>query len=333
MAISVDTIRRLTEFVWLDACSLTSSGLYEGKAGHALCLFEMARYFRDDALEERAFGCLQEALVCRAEAVDCGFGLSGIGSVFLYLIRYSFVENDFQSLFGGQQKKIYAAIGQAGDKAGFIELLPFLTACRWLDPADAEPARLSAAILNDSFGSVEKTFAPDRWHCEGEKEHWLSFLGTLLRSMFVLERQGAAAAAGCDEFLHWQSPPVERFRGGAADRYRSGCFCYFGSGGSHPVECVAIVAGRGVFVGRQSAGRAVGCGGGTDVDVSDRAQPADGEFLWGDSAFPALLFVCPGGGQGRRLEPVVLFIGVGDDGRIQRIFIGYDPGRQHKRRG
>lgn len=194
MAISVDTIRRLTEFVWLDACSLASSGLYEGKAGHALCLFEMARYFRDDALEERAFGCLQEALVCRAEAVDCGFGLSGIGSVFLYLIRYSFVENDFQSLFGGQQKKIYAAIGQAGDKAGFIELLPFLTACRWLDPADAEPARLSAAILNDSFGSVEKTFAPDRWHCEGEKEHWLSFLGTLLRSMFVLERQGVAVA-------------------------------------------------------------------------------------------------------------------------------------------
>lgn len=38
------TIRKIVDYMLLNACSINSSGLYSGKAGIALTLFEVARY-------------------------------------------------------------------------------------------------------------------------------------------------------------------------------------------------------------------------------------------------------------------------------------------------
>ena len=80
-------IRKLIDYTLLNACSINSSGLYNGKAGIALALFEVARYLQDEYIEEQAFDLLQEALVSKTEDISFENGLSGIGYVLLYLIE------------------------------------------------------------------------------------------------------------------------------------------------------------------------------------------------------------------------------------------------------
>lgn len=65
------TVRKLIDYVLLNACSVNSSGLYNGKAGMSLALFEAARLLKDPYIEEQAFDLLQEALLSKNE--DIGF--------------------------------------------------------------------------------------------------------------------------------------------------------------------------------------------------------------------------------------------------------------------
>ena len=88
-------IRKLIDYTLLNACSINSSGLYNGKAGIALALFEAARYLQDEYIEEQAFDLLQEALVSKTEDISFESGLSGIGYVLLHLIEGEFIEADF----------------------------------------------------------------------------------------------------------------------------------------------------------------------------------------------------------------------------------------------
>ena len=53
--INETTIRKIVDNILLNASSVNSSGLYNGKAGMALALFEAARYLKDDGIEEKAF--------------------------------------------------------------------------------------------------------------------------------------------------------------------------------------------------------------------------------------------------------------------------------------
>lgn len=99
-------IRKLIDYTLLNACSINSSGLYNGKAGIALALFEVARYLQDEYIEEQAFDLLQEALVSKTEDISFENGLSGIGYVLLYLIENEFIDADFDELFGEQFEKI-----------------------------------------------------------------------------------------------------------------------------------------------------------------------------------------------------------------------------------
>jgi hypothetical protein len=101
-------IRKLIDYTLLNACSINSSGLYNGKAGIALALFEAARYLQDEYIEEQAFDLLQEALVNKTEDISFESGLSGIGYVLLYLIENEFIEADFDELFEEQLEKILA---------------------------------------------------------------------------------------------------------------------------------------------------------------------------------------------------------------------------------
>ena len=48
-------IRKQADFVMLNSCSVNSSGLYNGKAGMALALFETANLLDDNYIEVKPF--------------------------------------------------------------------------------------------------------------------------------------------------------------------------------------------------------------------------------------------------------------------------------------
>lgn len=100
------TLRKLVDYILFNACSVDSSGYYNGKAGMALALFEAARYLQDEYIEEQAFDLLQEALLSKADDISFENGLSGIGYVLFYLIENHFIEADFDELYNKQFEKI-----------------------------------------------------------------------------------------------------------------------------------------------------------------------------------------------------------------------------------
>lgn len=99
-------IRKLTEYVLLNAYSVDSTGFYNGKAGVSLCLFEIAKILDDSYFEEHAFELLKESLLSKNEDIGFENGLSGIGYVLRYLIKHEFIEGEFNDLFGDNMKKI-----------------------------------------------------------------------------------------------------------------------------------------------------------------------------------------------------------------------------------
>lgn len=103
---NVDLINKVTDYVLLNAYSLNSSGLHNGKAGVSLALFEVARFMEDDYLENHAFELLQEALLYKGGDMSFNNGYSGISFVFHYLIDNNFVEADIDELFGEQEQKL-----------------------------------------------------------------------------------------------------------------------------------------------------------------------------------------------------------------------------------
>ncbi len=108
---AVDLINKITDYVLLNAYSLDSSGLYHGKAGISLALFEVARLMEDDYLEEHAFELLQEALLYEGDDLSLNNGYSGISFVFHYLIEHNFVDADVDELFGEQEQNLKSFVG------------------------------------------------------------------------------------------------------------------------------------------------------------------------------------------------------------------------------
>ncbi len=52
------TILKLVDYCLLNACSVNSSGLYNGKAGIALALFDVARYLQDEYINDCWWRCI-----------------------------------------------------------------------------------------------------------------------------------------------------------------------------------------------------------------------------------------------------------------------------------
>ena len=100
------SIRKLTDYILLNACSVNSSGLYNGKAGMALALFEVGNYLQDEYIYDQAFSLFGEASVTKNEDVSFENGLAGVGYMLLYLIESGFVDADFEELFDENRAKI-----------------------------------------------------------------------------------------------------------------------------------------------------------------------------------------------------------------------------------
>jgi hypothetical protein len=119
------TIRKLTDFVMLNACSIDSSGFYNGKAGLSLCLFEVARLYNDDTIEESAFDLLQESLLSKTEQINFESGLSGIGFILAYLIENKLLDADYIEIFGEKTKMLLSELSNRSNKDG--ELLSVMS--------------------------------------------------------------------------------------------------------------------------------------------------------------------------------------------------------------
>ena len=99
--------RKLTDFVLLNACSVSSTGFYSGKAGMSLCLFEVARTLSDEYLEDNAFELLQESLLSKNNDIGFENGLSGIGYVLQYLIDNEYVKKAWSEYFNLRKASLY----------------------------------------------------------------------------------------------------------------------------------------------------------------------------------------------------------------------------------
>ncbi len=152
--ITIEYLSKLTDFLLLNAYSVSSTGLYNGKAGMSLCLFEVACATEDEQLEEHAFELLQEALLSKNADIDFENGLSGIGFVFRYLIDKKFIEADFEEMFGEQTQKILD--GLATRKPESLQLLNSIKMIYFLsDLNSAKPNVKLYEAIRSIFEAVE----------------------------------------------------------------------------------------------------------------------------------------------------------------------------------
>ena len=99
-------MRKLAEYLVMNGYGLNSSGLYKGRAGISLALFETARLLQSEELEDAAYMLLEQALLTKTKDISFGNGLSGIAYALHFLIRHKFVEADFDDVFGEQMADI-----------------------------------------------------------------------------------------------------------------------------------------------------------------------------------------------------------------------------------
>jgi hypothetical protein len=102
-------IHKLIDLILLNAYAVHSAGLYNGKSGLSLCLFEISNNLNDERIEKYAVDLLQTSLVLVAKSKNINFedGQAGVGFVLLYLIKNKLIDADFEDLFGKQLNDIY----------------------------------------------------------------------------------------------------------------------------------------------------------------------------------------------------------------------------------
>jgi len=107
---------KLSYYLILNGYSKNNSGLYYGKAGLAVGLFELSRYLNDERIENHAFELLNQSLISKTEVCDLEKGLSGIAYALRYLVENSFIEADANELIGDKLDKIAIYIGDDSGK-------------------------------------------------------------------------------------------------------------------------------------------------------------------------------------------------------------------------
>lgn len=135
------TMQRLVDYVLLNAYSVNSTGLYNGKAGLSLSLFHIARLLNDEYVEDQAYELLREALLSTNKDISFQEGLSGIGYLLHYLITNKFIEADFKELFEEQTFTIKKTIEECINStqktfAGSLMPIHFLNAIKNYFPGE-----------------------------------------------------------------------------------------------------------------------------------------------------------------------------------------------------
>ena len=144
-------VKKLTDYVLLNACSVTSRGLHNGKAGFALSLFKVGEWLQDSYIEEQAFELLQESLLGKSGDISFENGWAGIGYVLRYLIDNGLVDADFDELFRENMHIIMENIGVSdGSKAE-----SYLSVCNLFGLMnDTDAVRTCASSVSSLLTSV-----------------------------------------------------------------------------------------------------------------------------------------------------------------------------------
>lgn len=153
-----DIIRKLTDFVLLNSCSINSSGLYNGKAGMALALFEISRCLQDEYIEDQASELLQESLLSKNEDIGFENGLSGIGFALLYLINNKFIDADFEELFGDNLYRILNVLRDWKDKHSSVLLFNNVKIVYFLDAVLQNGTNIPIVPYIDLFSTTVERF-------------------------------------------------------------------------------------------------------------------------------------------------------------------------------
>jgi hypothetical protein len=95
-------IKSLADYVIINSVATDSTSFFYGRAGMSLCLFETARFLKDDFIEDYAFALLKQSLLNEKDNIRFDTGLSGIGYAFNYLIRNKFIDSNFIDIFQKQ---------------------------------------------------------------------------------------------------------------------------------------------------------------------------------------------------------------------------------------
>lgn len=103
-------VRKIVNSILLNSSSIEASGLYNGKSGVAIALFEASKYLQDDYLEDIAFSMIKESIITENNDISFENGLSGIGYALIHLIEGGFLEADYNELFENQHKNILRAV-------------------------------------------------------------------------------------------------------------------------------------------------------------------------------------------------------------------------------
>lgn len=119
-------LRRLIDYLLLNACSVRSTGLYSGKAGFALTLAELAYTYDDEYLGDRAYDLLEESLLSSTEDPSLEHGLAGIGFVLIHFISRGFVEVNLEELFASQHKHIIHSLNKECEIQGGLRIAYYL---------------------------------------------------------------------------------------------------------------------------------------------------------------------------------------------------------------
>ena len=124
--LSIQTIYKIIDYLLLNAYATKSKGLYNGKSGIAIALFEVAKFLKDDNLEEQAFILIQDSLIGDSENINFESGESGIGFALLYLIQNKFIDTSFDDIFSKRYHRILAYLHQKSSHAKTTSLLSSL---------------------------------------------------------------------------------------------------------------------------------------------------------------------------------------------------------------
>lgn len=160
----MEVIRKLAEYLILNGYGLNSSGLYKGRAGISLALFETARQLQSEELEEAAYMLLEQALLTRMKDISFGSGLSGIAYTLHFLIRHKFVEADFDDVFGEQMRYIVESLTTiCNDRKSVYTYIGWVKIChlfQYYKNQDAEQAlskicNMLLSLYEDKWRDIE----------------------------------------------------------------------------------------------------------------------------------------------------------------------------------
>lgn len=144
-----EILYRFIDYIVLNAYSVNSLGLLNGKAGLALTLFEAARFLNDESLQK----LILESLILMENRSDYSFesGWAGIGFTLLYLLNNDFLEGDFDELFEDRWRQMIGQLNRLESfSANHLSLIHFLFAANKIKKEEQVTSLIDRILLDNA---------------------------------------------------------------------------------------------------------------------------------------------------------------------------------------